>query len=100
MSVEIKLMVGGNEFSPEIFGNAMEAQVYKHIRDSITEKLFVKSGVLSTAVRRKSLRKEAVWIIWRGQGSFDSALLRFAQSAPLRMTGLGEHLSTSATRVV
>jgi hypothetical protein len=39
MSAEIKLIVGGKEVSPENFGNAMKAQVYKHVRDSIAEKL-------------------------------------------------------------
>ena len=39
MGVKIKLTVGGKEVSPENFGSAMKAQVYEHLKDSITKKL-------------------------------------------------------------
>ena len=35
----ITLKVGGKEVSPENFGDEIKAQVYKHLRDSIAEKL-------------------------------------------------------------
>jgi hypothetical protein len=39
MGAKIKLTVGGKEVSPENFGSAMKAQVFEHLKDSITKKL-------------------------------------------------------------
>ena len=39
MDSEIKFTIGGREVSPENFGDAMKAQAYKHIRDSVAERL-------------------------------------------------------------
>ena len=39
MGIEIKFVVGGREVSPDNFADATKAQVYKHIRASIVERL-------------------------------------------------------------